>query len=430
MKIALLEAAVPTRTDRIFYPLGLAYCAAYGKKCYPDLEVAICRDLEELLMAEPDLVGISTTSPAFRHAVRCAEEITRIQGVPVILGGAHISGLPESLPPVFAAAVLGEGEVAFAALVKIFREKGKLEPSSMAGIPGLAVPQGSRVALTAPAAPLANLDSLPFPLREWKGVDSPLQWSFSSRGCPFQCIFCASSTIWKGYRAHSPGYVIGELKELITRFGLTFCIFMDDLFAVDIKRVRALSSLIKESLDKAPQLTVTLRADNASAEMCELLRNMGVNFVHLGLESGSERIVKTLKCGTTSVQVNQQALFTCREAGLNAVGSFILGAPGEEEEDFLATYAFISENLKEGLLKGFSFSPMVAFPGTAIWKEAVRKGVLTPSTLDWESLDIDIRSFTGERYLLLSEHISRARFMYHVERVRDLFLSTLPAQAQ
>jgi radical SAM superfamily enzyme YgiQ (UPF0313 family) len=421
MKIALIEASVPAKKDRLFYPLGLAYCASYAKKLHDDLEIVICRDLEEVLEAEPHLAGISATSPAFPAAARACLAIKQELAIPVIMGGAHISGLPESLPPAFDAAVLGEGEATFAALIGLYRDTGRLDGADLAGLKGIAFHHARSVVVTSPAPPIGDLDSIPFPMREWKGVDSLMQWSFSSRGCPFRCIFCASSTIWKGYRSHSPGYVVQELQELVRRFGLSFCIFMDDLFAVDMKRVCALSALLRETLERPLNLTVTLRADSASPEMCALLREMGVTFVHLGLESGSDRVLRSLKCGTTSVQVNSRALHTCREAGLNAVGSFILGAPGEEEEDLDSTLRFIETHLGDGSMKSFSFSPMVPFPGTAVWDEAVRKGLMDPLTVDWESLDIDIRSFDGSRYLLLSDRVSRERFIYHVERVRELF---------
>jgi len=421
MKIALLEAAVPGRKDSLFYPLGLAYCASYAKKRFEDMEITICRDLDEVLAAEPSLVGISATSPAFPSAARACLAIKEQLAIPVILGGAHISGLPLSLPPCFDAAVIGEGEAIFAEVLELCRKRGKLHEADLAGLRGVAFRHGGRVVVTSPAPPIEDIDSIPPPMREWQGVDSLMQWSFSSRGCPFRCIFCASSTIWRGYRAHSPEYVIHELDGLIRRFGLTFCIFMDDLFAVDLRRVQAISVLLKETIEKPLNLTVTLRADSASPELCGLLREMGVSFVHLGIESGSERVLRSLKCGTTSVLVNSRALRTCREAGLNAVGSFILGAPGEEECDLDATYRFIESHLGDGSMKSFSFSPMVPFPGTAIWDGAVKKGLIDPLTLDWESLDIDIRSFDGSRYQLLCDSVSRERFMYHVERVRELF---------
>ncbi|MDQ7822863.1 MAG: radical SAM protein [Candidatus Eremiobacteraeota bacterium] len=421
LKIALFEAYDPSRKDRVFYPLGLASLASHVKKAFRGVSVRICRDREELLSAKPSMVGISSTSPAIPFAVAMAREVKEELGIPVILGGAHISTLPESLAPLFDAGVIGEGEATFAALVDLFLKEGKLSPSSLIEREGIVFHDGSSLRKTPHRAPIADLDSLPFPERAWTGVVSQVQWLFSSRGCPARCAFCASSAIWRGYRLHSPAYVAREAGELVKRFNSPFLIFMDDLFAVSQERVEAVAAALKEVAGPSFSSTVTLRADRATESLCGALRAMGAGFVHIGIESASDRVLAKLKCGTTTAAQNQKALDVASAAGLSPVGSFIIGAPGEEEEDLEATYRFIERNLARGTMKSFSFSPLVPFPATPVWHDAKDRGLIDPLAMDWPSLDIDVRTFTGERYMLLNDRMSHDRFMYHFRRMKDLF---------
>jgi radical SAM superfamily enzyme YgiQ (UPF0313 family) len=426
VKVALLEASTLEKERHIFYPLGLAYLAGYLKKALPDVEVYISSDYDEFMERGADLAGISATSPAYQIAVQLAHRIKKERNIPVIVGGAHISTFPESLDPSFEAAVIGEGEVTFSEVVRYFIDhQGPAAGKDLTYIPGLAVHHGNRVVRTSSRPPISDLDSLPFPMRVWRGIQPHLQWLFSSRGCPGRCAFCASPRLWKGYRAHSPEHVLDELRELISRFGLSFFIFMDDLFAVDRKRVEAMKTLFSRELAQKLSLTVTLRAELATESMTSLLREMGAGFVHLGLESGSERVLNYLKGTASHVKTNERALEVCSASGLHAVGSFIIGAPDETEEELEETYRFIEKSIKRGIMKSFSFSPLVTFPGTAVWDYAVGKGLISPQNMNWRALDIDLQNFDGGSYVLLTDRMSRERFMYHFRRFKALYDETL-----
>lgn len=428
MKVALLEASTLDRERHIFYPLGLACLAGYLRKVMPHVEVYICSDFEELRERGADLAGITSTSPAYQVAIEMAGKIKKEYDIPVVLGGAHISTIPELLDPVFDCAVIGEGEVTFSEIVRHFMEnKGPAASAGLHEIRGIAFPCDDTVILTPSRPEIADLDSLPFPMRVWRGMEPHLQWLFSSRGCPGKCAFCASPRIWKSYRAHSPARVLEELRELMSRFGMNFFIFMDDLFAVDRKRVEAMKELFSRELSCRLNLTVTLRAELAKKSMTDTLKEMGVSFVHLGIESGSERTLRYLKGSASHVKTNEKALEICNASGLNAVGSFIIGAPGETEEELDETYRFIERSLKRGIMKSFSFSPLVTFPGTAVWQYAKEKGLISPYNMNWRALDIDLRHFDGRDYVLLTDRMSRERFMYHFRRLKALYDESVAA---
>lgn len=422
MRIALIEAQDPERQGQLFMPLGLGYIAAWLKKFSPEHEVLITNNLQEAADFSPQLAGISAVTPNFPHASKAAAFLRSELNIPIVLGGPHITSLPESLPEDFAAGVIGEGEETLADIIKALEANGNLETSAIGEISGIAFKHNGKIITTSPRPPLKSLDVLPFPLRPWAQPHIP-QWSFSSRGCPFRCSFCSSGLLKGTYRMHSASYVIDELNSLISQYSINMHIFMDDLFASGQKRLIAM----KEEMQRlaAPlDFTATVRADLASPETCRLLADLNVKFAHVGLESGSDRILSFLKNKTTSVKMNQNAINRLSECGIIPIGSFIIGSPQEEERDYQATYNFIKNNLQKGLLGGFTFGPLVAFPGTKVWNYAIENKIIDATNIDWRLLDIDLRSFDPNRYILLTK-VTRAKFNYWFKKFYELWQESM-----
>lgn len=420
MRVALLEAWDPARPDRVFMPVGLAYLASWLESHVPDVEVCLFPELAQALDWAPDLVGISAVTPNFPEAEAMARQIRRHLDVPLVLGGPHITGLPESLPDSFSAGVLGEGEVTFQEIVSLVKRSGQLASDDLCGVAGVVchAPQGPR--LTGRRPLISPLDRIPFPKREWPGIPGQPQWSFTSRGCPYACRFCSTAEFWESYRMHSARYVVDELNRLIDRFDIRFHVIMDDLFAVNLRRLEEISGLFRMELRRPLQLTAAIRADLVTPGMCRLLREVGVGVCQVGLESGSDRVLSYLKRQTTTARRNQEALDLLAEHGIQAVGSFILGAPMEDEEDLEQTWRFLRQNLRTGRLFAFTFGPLVAFPGTEVWTEARRRGLVHEDWTDWRALDIDLRHFDLDRYTMLGP-LSRERFGDWFGRFYDLW---------
>lgn len=420
MRVALLEACDPSRPGRVFMPMGLAYVGAYLEKHMPDAEVRVIEDFQDALDWEPDLVGISSVTPNFPHATGMARTLRQHRDVPVVLGGPHITGLPGSLPADFVAGALSEGEGSFLEIAQVLARSGRVTQADLAEIAGLVHHGAGGPAITKARPALKPLDQIPFPKRDWPGVDATPLWSFSSRGCPYRCRFCSTAEFWDIYRMHSAQYVVDELNMLIDRFDAQFHLFMDDLFAVNIKRLAEIAELIKTDLKAPLALTATIRADLVTERMCQLLQETGVVYCHLGLESGSDRVLSYLKKESTTAARNQQAIDMLHDHGIQSIGSFIIGAPMEEDEDLEKTFAFIDRNARSGKLMSFTFGPLVAFPGTAVWDHARARGLVNDQDMDWRALDIDLRYFDLERYTLLSP-LPRERFGYWFQRFHALW---------
>ena len=118
-------------------PLGLGYLASYAEKNVAGVEVFIERDLQRLLDARPDVVGLSFVTFSASYAAETARKIKEALGCPVIAGGPHVSLLKESLDDSFDVVVVGEGEVTFAELLTLYRERRRFDPVDLAKINGI-----------------------------------------------------------------------------------------------------------------------------------------------------------------------------------------------------------------------------------------------------------------------------------------------------
>lgn len=426
MRIALLESADPQRPPQVFMPMGLAYLKGWLER-RGQHRVLIARTASEALAWKPQVIGISAVSPNFPYAIALARSLRQQTDVPLLLGGAHISSLPHSLPQEFLAGILGEGEYTLEELVELLDRCPHPSPSQLGDIKGLAYHSTaadlssnsqSEVLLSPPRPLIADLDELALPQRSWLDDSpglAPTLWSFSSRGCPYRCTFCATARFWERYRLHSPQYVVNELKQIVTKYNPPMHIFMDDLFAANHQRVADIAALARKELPRSLPLSCTVRADLVNEKICLALKDLGVSFCHLGLESASDSVLSYLKNKTTTAKINQDALDMLSRHGIKAVGSFIIGAPNEQDEDIAATWQFIDSNLQSGKMQSFSFGPLVAFPGTKVWDDACCQGLIDPQSIDWRLLDIDLRAFDLNRYILLSP-LTRERFGYWFQR--------------
>lgn len=362
-------------------PLGLAYIAAYlaqfGHRVHILDANALLLDesgiLKNIQHGGPDLIGITATTLSYYSARDLANAIKKYHPlIPIVLGGPHVSGMvPDILSEdVFDFAVFGEGEVTMHHLVQTLADKGDLND-----VAGLAFRSGNDVVINSPRKPINDLDTLPIPARQLlpdlkiykpKAVSYkrlPTTHIFTSRGCPFNCIFCNTS-FGKRVRFHSPEYVVSEIEYLVKHYNIREVIINDDTFIIDRERVYQIFELLKK---KGLEISwsCNVRADLVDRALLKDMKSAGCWAVALGIESGSQHILDLLKKGT-SLEQGIQACRYANEAGLSVRPSFIIGNPGETPETIEKTI-----RLAMSLPVHFpSFSLMTPFPGTEIWKRA------------------------------------------------------------
>lgn len=425
MKVGLLQAIDDrSQIERRYPPLGLSYLASYLAKYGGIGSVVFKRDPQDLIADKPDFVGVSSVTHNFNRAIHAAEEIKKALGVPVVVGGPHISALPHTLPSCFDLGVLGEGEETFLDICRQYQAKGRLEPELLAGIPGIVFHGENGPAVTPSRPPIQPLDRIPPPRRDLL-LDS-LDGSFrhdmhmlTSRGCPYKCVFCFSTQYWGRTRFFSPRYVVDEIKDLVENWGAKSINLYDDLFIANRGRLREIAELLeKEGLrDRVRLSCASARADLLDDEICTLLRSMNVQAIGFGAESGSQSTLSYLKKDTTTVEDNQRVIDLCQEYGFQLFASFIIGSPCEEEADLVDTYEFIRRNAsKFHAVDVYSLTP---YPGTPIWNDAASRGLVSEQ-MDWDILAQDPQVCDTSRLILLNQRLSREQFYLYFRLFQHL----------
>lgn len=415
MKILFLDAINPQNELESRYPsLGLGYLSSYLKLKLGSQNITtkiIDQNLDaEIKSFRPDLVGIRSVSQNYQRAMATARQ-AKTQGLPVVMGGIHITALPQTLTRNMDVAVLGEGEETFTKLVKLFRRTGQLKSADLAQINGLAFWQNGQVKLTPPAPLIKNLETLPFPDRGILEVQ-PHTYLFTSRGCPFRCRFCASSRFWQTLRFFSAAYVASEIEELISKYQVKFISFYDDLFIADLGRVEKLVSLLqRKKLIGRVKFSCSARAELITDQAAKLLAQMGIKSVGMGLESGNNQVLKFLKGSTASVAQNRAAIQTLHRHGLLANASFIIGSPKETSDQILDTYNFIGQNDLD-FADTYLLTP---FPGTPIWDDALKRKLVS-NHMNWNRLNVNFGAYP-QKAIILSETLTRPQ----LERLYRLF---------
>ena len=370
-----------------YQPLGLGYLCSYLKEYAGFQGTVIEEDLGDLLAHRPDVVGISSTTLDMQLARNYARRVKRELGVPVLLGGVHITTLPRSLPEEFDVGVIGEGEETLRELVELFRREGAFPPAVLQRVPGLCYRENGRIRMTAARELIKDLDRIPLPDRDALGYHGGATYMLTSRGCPYRCRFCASRVHWgKRFRCFSARKVVEEIGELVERYHTESIHLFDDVFVANRSRLEEIARLARErGLDKKVSLSCAVRAEAADESLIETLKSMNVVRVTFGAESNSARVLSYLKRGRATPEANQRAVDLCWRGGLQVGLSFIKGVPGETLNDIFKTYDFIFENIRARKIDIADVNDLAPFPGTEIWDIAKARG-LVAEDMDWDEL--------------------------------------------
>lgn len=393
------------------YPnLGIGYLVASLTKAFGDetfIFNVICSDVESTLDSfGPDIVGISAVSQNYGRAVRYASDAQR-RGIPVLVGGVHISFLPETLSPEMSVGCIGEGEETIVELMKLFLKSMRFDPVELSGIEGIIYHKDDgSLFTTKPRNPQMELDSLPVPDRRLF-KESSHTYLFTSRGCPYRCSFCASSRFWDKVRFFSAERVVHEVEKLKDS-GSSFISFFDDLFVADKKRFFNIVELLEQKkIVGKVKFSCSLRANTVTEEVVSGLKRMGVVSVGMGLESGNQRVLSWLKGAGITVEQNRRAVALLRSNGIMANASFVIGAPDETEAEIMDTLKFIrSSGL--GLFDVYVLTP---FPGTPVWEIAISRGLVSDGAdMDWSRLNVNFE-VSPDKAIILSEKLTRSEIV-------------------
>jgi radical SAM superfamily enzyme YgiQ (UPF0313 family) len=414
-RILLASVVHPTSEVERRYPdLGLGYLAATLRQEFgTEIDIRIVdRDYGKALAEyKPDLVGLRSVSQNYNEANKIAQMAHQAQ-IPLLMGGIHITALPQSLDRHMTLGCLGEGEETIVELVRLFIDKGKLPLNDLEKIPGVCLWDGDKLMFTPHRPLIANLNAIPLPARDLLPIKSHT-YMFTSRGCPYRCRFCASSAYWNKLRFFSADYVVNEIGTLVEDYKVKFITFYDDMFVSDVSRLKEIATgLDRSGLLKKVKFSCSCSAPNITNEVAQILKEMNIVSVGMGLESGSDKILNYLKGKTFSVQKNRDALEILKEHRITGNASFVIGSPEETLDDIMETYRFIKES-PVCLVDVYVLTP---YPGTAIWDYALAHGLVT-NEMDWERLNVNFE-VSYHNAILLSKQLTREEIVNIYKKFR------------
>ncbi len=373
-------------------PLGPAYLASYTRRHFPGSTFSVLVGLpsvESILQKKPDLLGISSVTDNFSHAIGFIRKFRKVSNTPIVLGGHQISYLPGLLPREADVGVCFEGEETFLELIRILDEKGCLTGNQLKHVDGIVFWDEGKLVETKRRALITNLDSIPFPDRDSIEFISKKKLQYhimTTRGCPNKCVFCSSAPFWERVRYFSPDYVVNEIQHLVNKYSLQRLHIYDDLWLTNRKRFFQIADLIKKrNIHKKTSFRAWVTARTLTPEVASTLANINFEGVMIGFETGSEKILRFLKGGSASVRENEQAVRIAKTAGLEVGGTLLVGRPGETQDDIYQTKSFIMDNDLD-FAELFLLKPL---PGTKIWDYALNEGLVSNNMIDWKVLNND-----------------------------------------
>lgn len=359
-------------------PLGLAYLASSARQKGHNVSIldafALRLSWEEFRQnmagSKYDVIAFSGMTPVF-DTIQRAITICRPHAKYILLGGPHATATQNTVlddNPDVDICVRGEGEETFVELLDAI-EKGR----ELSEIPGVITRDGF-----GPERPLKkNIDEIPFPARDLLPNEryqyaltgsKRIATIISSRGCPYNCIFCDKSIFGSRWRPRSPENVLAEIGEVVERFGARNIIFYDDLFTVNPDRLRAICEGIidrKYNINWKAEGHVNMIHD----DLLRLMRRAGCEIIAYGVESANKVGLEYL-CKKTTPEKARMAFEKTRRAGIKTMGYFILGIPVETYEDALNTIQFAIELQADYA----QFSVLSPIPGSQLYDDAVERG--------------------------------------------------------
>ncbi len=387
------ENAVKNALGFITPPLNLMYLASsleeesYSVKIIDDdlLQKGYENVSKQAEKLNPQLVGVTATTSTIKSALKYLELIKNILPESLtVIGGPHTTFMPyetlknsDNLDVV----VIGEGEETMVDLTNHATQNIE-DINDVNGIVYRDWKDGN-LKTTEKRPLIKDLDKLPFPARHLVPFDSygvsqeQTGGIITSRGCVYNCNYCSSSLIMgKKFRSRSPGNVVDEIEELIDTYHINDIGFMDDTFMLNKKRASDIADEIK-ARDLDLTFVASSRVDRVDKSLLENLKSSGLKTIYYGVESGSQRILDLMKKGITLKNV-EDAVKMAKDVNLDVLTSFILGYPGETEEDMNTTIDF-STKLDSDYCQ---YSILTPFPGTPIYKDLIEKNLIDNE--DWD----------------------------------------------
>lgn len=414
----------------------------YLEKCDKDLNCNSWKTLEDLLIwMSPEIVGISCVTVKMRSVLKMARIIKDYSSdIKVVLGGHHSQIYANDILnncPDIDFIIKGEGEESLVELADLL-EKVKLGNShnleeSLKNIDGLVFRDNlGRACENIPRTFIFNLDSLPYAesakhYRNRELINLPLSSIMASRGCPYQCSYCATNQIWhRKVRRRSVKNVIGEIEYRISNEKIREFNFLDDCFTMDKNwMLEFCDSLLRKNI--LINWSCISSVNFIDESLFKLIVRAGCNKINLGIESGSERI---LKLCNKHFNLNQaKKIFDyARKYRVSTTAFFMIGFPTETEDDVKKTQECIYQLSPSWVY----MNVLIPLPGTKFFDWAVKEGLID-TKLAWhgdiyENLQFNYTNVINDK--LFNELVDESyELCYKINKKMGNVLKRIPLKA-
>lgn len=401
---------------------------------------------EQIIKFSPDVVGISGMSLEYAESCHKLASIVK-QKVPeiiTVLGGPYPTLLPEFaiMDNNIDFLILSEGERRFPKVLHAIENE-----TDLRDIEGIAYKKDGEPIIQMHTEFIDDLDTVPFPAydlidfakytnkyNKYSPYNNPRYLPYAvtitSRGCPFNCVFCCCRYIQGNKcRMRSAENVLKEIDWLVKTYGIREIIFLDDNLLLDRKRINEiLYGLIEREYDlhwKATNVP-TFALDN---ELLELMKKSGCYQITLPIESGNAHVLKNIMHKPLDLKKALTVINKAKELGFEIACLFVIGLPGEKWDQILETVDFAEKINVDWVV----FSIATPFPQTELYKIAKEKGYLDPglsfSDFKWFGFNrgcITTEEFTpGELSMLRAIEWDRINFKTEEKRKKIALMNSV-----
>ena len=434
-------------------PLNLVMLASYiikkraiAKNDVTIISAAFDDPLPILRKDNYDIVGMSVLTPFVDFARNLAIQIKKEFNTTIIIGGYHISGLPESLAKPYDMGVLGEGEETLCELLKLYKQEKTFRPSRLKSVRGIVYFDRKGQQVITPARPLINLKQFPKTLWDLIPEERIVRYNtllienqpktvvmssvYTARGCPYRCVFCAHQVLWgnqTGLRFYETRKVGEEISYLVRRHHVNCIQILDDTFAISKSRLKELIQVLKKRglLGGVKFFNVFIRANLIDEEFVTLLKEFGAATVFIGMESGHQDTLNYLKRGSLKITDIKRAVKLFNKVKIHISGSFILFSPDETKKTVRGTLSLARWFISNPYAYTLSFHVAIPFPGTVMWDDAVRRGVIDMQAIDWSQFMLfDMRNYERRMHIFFHPSLTKKQ-IDHIFHESDAILNTL-----
>ena len=390
-------------------PIGILHLAAMARSYGYDVKlvdahaegVTLPKMLKIVAEYQPHVLCLTAMTIMIDASAALAKAVKEcFPHVITMIGGVHLTAEPTKTLqqyPQFDFGVVGEGEI-----VLIDFLDAVLTHRPFGSVQSLVWKEGESITVNHRRSFFKNLDEFPFPAFDLVGERLFSHYRLSvfgtkqfrsvglvtSRGCTGMCTFCDLGVVGRGYRFMSSEYLINHLKELNERYQVNDLLFYDDMFTGNRKRLETFCEAMVEA-GTPFTWSCCSRVDFVSyLDLLKLMKAAGCHTIEFGVESGSQRILDSMRKNTTKEKV-REVISRTTEVGIVTKANFILGHLGETHDSIQETIDF-AKSLNVNYVQ---HTHLVPLPGSEIYESAGKHGTFDPSWSKMNTLLINFIPF-------------------------------------